>query len=1704
MARLARPISALLALLAMLALAASAVEARELVSTAKARWTSLGRDFEGSSNTTVIKLGDESIRVRTYHPTTGGAVLPVTEAVCGAPDTNVTVRQSLVAMSPTDKIHPGERLIIEVSSDRLNLDPAKIEGISIVLGGNGTDSETITLLETAPNSGIFRSIIRTQSTGSGLAAEDCTLSVVPGEVVPLAYLDTEGRPVPAGAVDVLVDPFGLIIDSQDGHPISGVRISLVDANGLPARVFAADGLTSWPSTMVSGQTVIDGAGVRHEMQEGEYRFPLAAQGRYRLVVEPPAPYSAPSTMSRSHLAGLVRPGDLPLVISDASFGAVFDLIGPEPLRVDIPIDRPTTALALTKSANRVIAQPGDAVVYSIMVSNPDPIAAQREVVVEDLAPAGLRLLPETLRLDGVAIDPASVILMTNGRGFTAQLGRIEPGALHKLTYVMRVREDAAPGQVENIATINDSRGMLTTVSAAIRIDREIIASRMTIIGRITLGQCGMPQRIGIPGVRMMLEDGSFAITDADGRYHFEGVTPGTHVVQIARETMPEGAEPQTCDGSIRSGGSAISRFVTGQGGSLAVADFSARSAVLPLQTAPVPAEPRQPAPAQPASPAPVPSAPAGPGPFPGGPGPAPEPTRTDAETRARRATGADTDWMAIGDGPDDFLFPAPEHNPRAPAVRAVIRHRPGHQVALRMQGQPVSDLAFDGTTISPDGRYAISIWRGIALIEGQNRLEAEISGGGEEAATRLVRDIHYSGPPVKAELIRERSHLIADGRSRPVIAVRLTDRQGRPVRSGLAGEFSLNAPYESAAALEALQLRQLSGSGSISPRWVVDGDDGIALIELAPTMVSGALRLGFTFIDGDIRREQRIDEWITPGDQPWTVIGLAEGALGAADITGLMDRLGSNGREQRTEGRAAFYAKGRVLDKFLLTAAYDSAKKRDDQRLLGAIDPNSYYTVFGDGSDRRFDAASREKLYLRVESSSFNALYGDFITSFDQTDLAAYRRTATGVRAEARDGNWHAEVFAANIASRQRRDEVQGNGLSGPYNLSGRAILPNSERIVLEVRDRFRSEIIISRQELTRFVDYDIDLLSSTVRFRQPILSRDPDLNPQFIVIDYEVDEGQGEAALNGGIRADYTALGGRLIVGTTVISDRTDNHRGTLAAMDVRARLGAETELRGEFGATRIGAVNATSWQVEAEHHTGKWDMLAYARSIAAGFGIGQQNLAEKGRRKFGLDTRYALNDAVAITASAWRDDSLVDASQRHAVQISGVWRTQRNDWRLGINHFADRLADGSRQSSTVAEAAVTRRMLGDRLELALSSSIALGSANSADLPARHRIGARYALDASTRLLASYEIADGAGLSARTFSGGVELTPWTGGRIVSSIGQSDIAEQGRRTFAAAGLAQSFQVTQHLGLDLTVDGNRKLAGRNIVPVNPAQPLASGGQISDGAGLFENFTAVTLGANWRKDSWSATGRGEWRNGALATRKGATLGLIRQLGEGSVLGSGFTWTQANGTGTASGTSSQVMDMALAAAFRPAESAVALLAKLEYRSDKVKGAVAGQAGPVGGSALTITGDGQARRFIGSMSANWSPRGKGQTSGASELGVFIGVRHSLDAVAGYDLRGTSVTAGVDARHGLGSRVELGISATVRANIDDGSRRYAIGPSVGVSPAKGTMVTLGYNFKGFDDPDFADNRPSRKGLFVNFRAKIDQDSFSFLRRNGR
>ena len=80
-----------------------------------------------------------------------------------------------------------------------------------------------------------------------------------------------------------------------------------------------------------------------------------------------------------------------------------------------------------------------------------------------------------------------------------------------------------------------------------------------------------------------------------------------------------------------------------------------------------------------------------------------------------------------------------------------------------------------------------------------------------------------------------------------------------------------------------------------------------------------------------------------------------------------------------------------------------------------------------------------------------------------------------------------------------------------------------------------------------------------------------------------------------------------------------------------------------------------------------------------------------------------------------------------------------------------------------------------------------------------------------------------------------------------------------------------------------------------------------------------------------------------------------------------------------------------------------------------------------------------------------------------------------------------------------LGEHLEVGASATVRANVSDHATAFAVGPQLGISPTDDALITIGYNFSGFRDRDFAAARSTDRGFYATIKLKFDAHSFAFL-----
>lgn len=1673
--------------------AAPAANAQVITNTAAAQWTHDGQPGQALSNrvdVTVAPRPPERPTIATYRLTSGSGnkSVPLAPTQCSrttARAVSTTIPLSGVyegistapaSLQSTDNFRAGEVLVVGVTLASANADPQARDTLAVVLELENGDREQITLTETANNSGEFVGIINTIGVPPAVMQGDCRLSVNPGAPLTLRVTDQANASLVALAtINFLVDPFGIVFDSGDGTPVPGSRVTIVDAaTGQPAQVFGDDGVSAYPSSVVTGQSVTDAGGTTYNFPPGDYRFPFVASGSYRLVVEPPAPFTAPSKSNPADLAGLRRPDDgLPFEITGASYGNIFTLNSPAPVRVDIPVDQPGLPLVLRKTTSTQVAVPGDVIQYRIEVANRDARRNTGAVTVRDVLPAGMRLRPDTVRVDGVRV---TADVAGNGREFAVTIPTIAASRSALLTYLAEVIVSAQPGSALNRATAADNRGAQSNIAeATISIKRDQLGDRMTIIGRITDGGCSVDpgKADGIMGVRVMLQDGSYTVTDEDGRYHFEGVRPGIHVVQIDPSTLPLDREAVDCARSTQSAGSAISRFVEGRGGSLKRADFRA-----------VAGKPRA-APEKAAIEAPK--------------------VLSDPE-----AAGAGRDWLAGQASGIAWLFPEIDHNPRAKAIRAAVKHAPGQTVSFRVNGKPAGELTFEGTSKSADGSVAVSLWRGLEIREGENRLVAEVKDANGVTVETLERSVHYSITPMRASLIREKSVLVADGVTRPVIAVRLTDRDGKPVRAGLTGDFAVPAPYYPAVEADAQQARQLAGLERAQPVWKIDGDDGIAYIELEPTTASGTLSMDFNFRDDKVTRKQTIETWLDPGNRPWTVVGFAAGTLGYSTLDDRMEPVAETTDDLNADARLALYAKGRVRGKWLMTLAYDSDKDKDDARFGGVIDPRAYYTIYADRNETRYDAASVRKLYLRLERPQFYAMFGDIETGISEPELARYQRALNGGKAEYRGRNVAATAFAADTPYRFRRDEIQGNGLTGPYQLGAKDILPNSERIVIETRDRLHSERIVDSVSLSRHVDYDIDYLSGTIRFREPVLSRSSNLDPQFIVAEYEVD-GVGQRVLNAGGRVSYQSNDKKIRVGATFIHDEDGNAKTNLGGVDARYRPNIDTEVRAELAVSDAKVANggaaaagsAKAWLIEAEHHSSNADFLAYVRERESGFGAGQLNRGEDGTRKFGFDARLRATRTLSLTGSAWQEDYLDTGSRRRAARMLAEYDNGTTVARAGLTHADDRLTDGTRNRSNIVQLGATQRLMGKRLELDAQTEFALGGKDaSVDFPTRHRLGARFAVTRDVNLVGSYEIADGDTIKARTARLGFDLAPWAGARLLATANSQEIGEYGPRSFAAYGLSQSLKLGERWSVDLSVDGNRTIGGVRAKDVlNIDQPVASGGFLGNGGTLTEDFVAISTGATYRADRWTLTGRAEYRNGELANRYGLTLGGLRQLGEGRALGALFTYAKASGSGTTPTT--EVINFEMSWAHRPADSRVSWLNKSEFRSDKVRDAIAGQPGPIGGGALTIDGDATSRRLLNSLSLNWAPLGERGQDGMwyerAEFGVFWGTRYNFDRFGADDVKGWSNLIGADFRFNLGEHVDVGASGTVRVGTDADTVSWAGGPTVTLAPMKNANITLGYNFAGFHDRDFEDARFSRSGAYVTFKLKFDQTSFAGL-----
>lgn len=350
-----------------------------------------------------------------------------------------------------------------------------------------------------------------------------------------------------------------------GAPVTGATVALLDSNGnvvtiggssssSSAKRVAQAALTPLDAESNTANPVVTGA-------TGAYGFALLgsqiAAGGSTFILEVNAPgflnrriqlTLTPTSNNQLYDISSVALDDQPIAAAGSytltksaeQLPNVFGLFG------NVPLFQ-TRAIVVTKTADRSTAQPGDRIRYEVDFSDSTQYPIGATQVIDVMSP-GLVYAKGTAKLDGVNDDPT-----INGQTLTWTLASLDPGAQHTVTYDAIVYPTVATGTnlTNNVTVSGVIPGTVASATGSSDVTVQVVAGAMTqrrpITGRVFVDNVGTGHfkkgDTGIAGVRIFMEDGSFVVTDADGRFNFPSARPGMHVLRIDETTLPKSAHP---------------------------------------------------------------------------------------------------------------------------------------------------------------------------------------------------------------------------------------------------------------------------------------------------------------------------------------------------------------------------------------------------------------------------------------------------------------------------------------------------------------------------------------------------------------------------------------------------------------------------------------------------------------------------------------------------------------------------------------------------------------------------------------------------------------------------------------------------------------------------------------------------------------------------------------------------------------------------------------------------------------------------------------------------------------------------------------------------------------------------------------------------------------------------------------------------------
>jgi uncharacterized repeat protein (TIGR01451 family) len=1014
-------------------------------------------------------------------------------------------------------------------------------------------------------------------------------------------------------------------------------------------------------------------------------------------------------------------------------------------------------------------------------------------------------------------------------------------------------------------------------------------------------------------------------------------------------------------------------------------------------------------------------------------------------------------------------------------VRGAITDR----IALRLNGEEVPQRKIGRKRYFIKKRLREYTYYAVKLRKGKNTLQlvrTPIMGKEvtEEIAVLLANRLK------KLYLYTLPNQIPADGRTEPKVILKAVDENDVPAPDGTfltiqVDRGEIRTP-DAHPHMEGHQIRVRDGLAELrlSASHVVE--DRLIRVEA-----------------GNLKKERTIS--FLPYLRDWIIAGMGRGTLGWNKRGKNRACLSGTAKDDGlyVDGRLAFFAQGRILGSYLLTVAYDSDKEKDRDRLYQRIDPDRYYPVYGDGSEQHYAAQSQTKLFVKIERDRSYIMWGDFDTDIVEPEFAQYRRTFNGVKAHIDTKYLEVKGFGSPSDQVIVQDEIRGKGISGYYYLSHGHIVEQSDKVRIEVRDRYHPEIVVSREELGRYHDYDIDYRAGSILFKEPVRSQDELFNPVYIVVVYETREGASKEWFYGG-RAKLKLLDDRIQVAGTVVREEQKIRSNTLYGADLLLEPVKGLQILGEYARSKVFDLVDTTWRKgEAWKVEARWERpgmvkaRAYYRDVDPHFVNPSMSGFEVGTRKAGAEAELRLAARTAVQAEAYRAKNVVTGYRVDTVAADikqGFWRLEGT---AGYRYLHSRDAAGTRVNSHVVKGGLLAKVT-DRLILKASREQVLSSRNgvgeafpngtsadtgsnaaagprpepSGSLPAqppptvlgdghpnRTTLGVEYSINDHLRAYLNHEIEDGDARRRRRTVFGVEKQLWKTTSVFSSYRIED-AMSGPRTQASVGLRNRIGLTENLTGNLTVE--RVYTGKG-----------------DDSG---DFIALSAGLEYLPERYKLSSKFETRVAEqevtyLWTFDGATrLSLDLSLfGRERLFIADYERARMN-------TGSQML---LGLAWRPVGSDrlhLLLQGRYEYNALEAR-----------------EGDEITSKLILSLDVNLKP------VRSWEILLHYALKYQKVKLQGDHLSSYTDLASARVLYDITDRWDAGVHGAILHQYETDTYGFSLGVEAGVRIVKNVWLSVGYNFVGFEDDDFHGNDCWSEGPYITLRVKFDEQMLDLFQK---